>query len=172
MTSAAKTAVQTVSVAPDEADLRLDRWFKRRYPALSHGRLEKLLRTGQVRVDGRRAKANLRVAAGQAVRIPPLDMAPPRRAKPPPAADPGAAARLRDLILYEDDDVIALDKPPGLPVQGGTKSERNLDAMLDALADERGELYHDVTDFEPFFGRQRTSVIRPREIGVRFFKRW
>lgn len=140
MTNTTKSAVQTVSVAPDEADLRLDRWFKRRYPALTHGRLEKLLRTGQVRVDGRRAKASLRLAAGQVVRVPPLDRAPSApRAQPRPPADPVVAAWLRDLILFEDDEVIAINKPPGLPVQGGTKSERNLDAMLGALAGRTGE---------------------------------
>ena len=66
------SGVKTLLVGADDADVRLDRWFRKRYPGLSHGRLEKLLRTGQIRVDGRRAKAGLRLAAGNQVRVPPL----------------------------------------------------------------------------------------------------
>ena len=55
----------------DDNGIRLDRWFKRHYPALGHGALEKLLRTGQVRVDGKRAKASDRLSTGQALRLPP-----------------------------------------------------------------------------------------------------
>ena len=79
-------AVQVVEVAADEAGSRLDRWFKRRFPGLGHGKLEKLLRTGQVRVDGKRAKAGVRLAAGQRIRVPPLadEPAPARRTAPAP----------------------------------------------------------------------------------------
>ena len=84
------STVQTLTVSADEADLRLDRWFKRRFPGLGHGRLEKLLRTGQVRVDGKRAKASLRLAAGQIVRVPPAaTLAPveaPLQRRPPPVS--------------------------------------------------------------------------------------
>ena len=66
------TAMETIPVAPDEADLRLDRWFRRRFPALKHGQLERLLRTGQVRVDGRRVKSGYRLSAGEAIRVPPV----------------------------------------------------------------------------------------------------
>ena len=136
--------VQTLTVTKDESELRLDRWFKRRFPALGHGRLEKLLRTGQIRVDGRRAKAAMRLEAGQSVRVPPLGIeapAPKRR----PEIDPGEAADLRRRVLYKDDWMIALDKPAGLAVQGGTRTDRHLDAMLDALrfeAVERPKLVH------------------------------
>jgi 23S rRNA pseudouridine955/2504/2580 synthase len=138
------TAVQTLTVAKDESDLRLDRWFKRRFPALCHGRLEKLLRTGQIRVDGRRAKASTRLEAGQSVRVPPLGVqAPaPKRAV---QIDPGEAAELRRRVLHKDAWVIALDKPAGLAVQGGTRTDKHLDAMLDALrfeAEERPKLVH------------------------------
>jgi len=138
------TQVQTLTVAADEADLRLDRWFKRHFPALGHGRLEKLLRTGQVRVDGKRARANARLVGGQVVRVPPLveETDAPR---PPRPVDERAAADLRALVLYRDDDLIAINKPPGLAVQGGVKTERHLDAMLDALrfgAAERPRLVH------------------------------
>ena len=71
------STVQSVTVAEGDAEQRLDRWFKRRYPALTHGRLEKLLRTGQIRVDGKRAQASLRLEAGQTIRIPPGIDAPP-----------------------------------------------------------------------------------------------
>ncbi|HEX9464101.1 MAG TPA: RluA family pseudouridine synthase [Alphaproteobacteria bacterium] len=142
------SAVQSLTVSSDEADLRLDRWFKRRFPALGHGRLEKLLRTGQVRVDGKRAKANLRLAAGQIVRVPPgadapAPDAPAKRA--PPRVSAADADFVRSLVIHRDADVIALNKPPGLAVQGGTGTHRHLDGMLDALrfeAPDRPRLVH------------------------------
>ncbi len=136
--------VETVDVAPVEADQRLDRWFKRRYPQVTQGHLQKLLRTGQVRIDGKRAKANQRLSAGQTVRVPPL----PGSAPPPPEprpVDARAAEALRERVLHRDDDVLVIDKPAGLAVQGGTRTETHLDAMLDALrfgADERPRLVH------------------------------
>jgi 23S rRNA pseudouridine955/2504/2580 synthase len=136
--------VRTVIVVEDEDGLRLDRWFRRHFPGLGHGRLEKLLRTGQVRVDGRRAKAGFRLAAGQAVRVPPIQEA-ARARRGPPRLDPRQAADLRARILHMDDDVIALDKPSGLAVQGGSGVTRHLDAMLDGLrfdAAERPRLVH------------------------------
>jgi len=141
------TQVRHVDVTPDDAGLRLDRWFRRHYPGLSHGRLEKLLRTGQVRVDGARARASLRLDAGQQVRVPPLPEAP---ATPPAPASPrlvsdADAARLQAAVLHRDDSVLAIDKPAGLAVQGGSGTTRHLDAMLDALrlgARERPRLVH------------------------------
>jgi 23S rRNA pseudouridine955/2504/2580 synthase len=140
------SAVQTIAVGPEEADIRLDRWFKRHFPDLGHGRLEKLLRTGQVRVDGRRAQAGLRLAAGQQIRVPPLGEAKPRP-QPKPAPEPSErdVRTLQDAILYRDEDVLAINKPAGLAVQGGTGLDRHLDAMLDALrlgAPERPRLVH------------------------------
>jgi 23S rRNA pseudouridine955/2504/2580 synthase len=133
------TGVETLTVEDGEGELRLDRWFKRRFPALTHGRLEKLLRTGQVRLDGKRAKSSDRVQPGQSVRVPPLklDSVPERKAAAPQVR-PEDKAALRGWILHEDKSVIVLNKPPGLPVQGGTKSERNLDAILAAAADKFG----------------------------------
>ena len=144
------TGVETVEVAADEVDLRLDRWFKRHYPGLGHGQLEKLLRTGQVRVDGKRAKANARVNPGQQVRVPPLaaenvsSPARPARAEARPVRESDAAA-LRASVLYRDADMIAINKPAGLSVQGGKGIDRHLDGMLDALrfdAAERPRLVH------------------------------
>ena len=140
--------VQTLTVAPEDAEIRLDRWFKRHFPELGHGRLEKLLRTGQIRLDGRRAGAGDRVAAGQSVRVPPLPAAAPR-ATPDKAAK--AAARpdddkfLQGLVLHRDDEVIVINKPAGLAVQGGTGTTRHLDGLLDGLrfgAAERPRLVH------------------------------
>ena len=137
--------VTQLAVVADEAGLRLDRWFKRRFPDLPHGRLERLLRTGQVRVDGARAKSGLRLEAGQRVRVPPLQAPPPAREQPPPAASEAEAADLRARVLYRDGEILALDKPAGLAVQGGSGQQRHLDGLLDALrfdAAERPRLVH------------------------------
>lgn len=137
--------VRTVQVADTDSGIRLDRWFRRHYPNLTHGRLEKLLRTGQIRVDGRRVKASTRLEAGQVVRVPPLDEGktrPPRTGPPPDARD---LERVRDLVIHRDDDVLVINKPPGLAVQGGTGVTRHLDALLDGLrygAPERPRLVH------------------------------
>ncbi len=139
------SAVQTIDVGADEGEVRLDRWFRRRFPQISHGRLEKLLRTGQLRVDGRRARAGQRLEAGQKIRVPPLPDAPAPPAPVRAAPDQVEARALRDAIIYIDQDVIVLDKPAGLAVQGGTGQDRHLDAMLDALAfdaSERPRLVH------------------------------
>ncbi|NJO36689.1 MAG: RluA family pseudouridine synthase [Rhizobiales bacterium] len=135
------SAVEQRAVAADEADIRLDRWFKRHFPALGHGRLQKLLRTGQVRIDGRRAQASARLAAGQTIRIPPLaDSDEPKST--PSASRPSRqdADELRAMILHEDDALIAFDKPPGLAVQGGSRTTHHIDGMLASLA-PKGERY-------------------------------
>ena len=138
--------VETVVVDGGEGSVRLDRWFKRHYPALGHARLEKLLRTGQIRVDGKRARAGDRITPGQVIRIPPLGEAPPMPY--PPAARlpaPEDEAMLQRAILHRDDALIVLDKPPGLAVQGGSETERHVDALLDALRfgyTERPRLVH------------------------------
>ena len=131
------TAVEQRAVAADDADIRLDRWFKRHFPALGHGRLQKLLRTGQVRVDGKRTQANARLNEGQTIRIPPLgtgdsdEPTPTRSSRQPSRQDADA---LRAMILHEDDALVALNKPPGLAVQGGSKTKRHIDGMLQSLA--------------------------------------
>src|SRR5581483_4040441 len=124
---------RTVAVEPADGDIRLDRWFKRHFPNLTHGRLEKLLRTGQVRLDGKRAQASDRVQPGQTVRVPPLgDLKPARAAASLAPPRPEEAKALQDVVLYRDADLIALNKPSGLAVQGGTGLDRHLDALLDA----------------------------------------
>ncbi len=133
--------VQSVTVLDGDDGLRLDRWFRRRYPDLTHGRLEKLLRTGQVRVDGARVKASHRIAPGQVIRVPPLKDAPVPAETERPL--PKGSARDRDtierMVIYRDDDVIVLNKPPGLAVQGGTKTERHVDGLLPLLIRPGGE---------------------------------
>ena len=126
-------SVQTRTVTEDEGEIRLDRWFRRHFPAVTQGAIQKLCRTGQVRVDGKRAEAATRLAPGQAVRVPPL----PDAAAPAPRAtltlDVREQADLEKRVLYRDDHLIVLDKPHGLPVQGGPGIVRHLDAMLDGL---------------------------------------
>lgn len=137
------SAVETITVEPDEEGMRLDRWFRAHYPALGHGALQKLLRTGQVRVDGSRAKSNARVEAGQTIRVPPL-----RDSVAKPAVDSVSSddrKYVQDSVIYKDSSVIALNKPAGLAVQGGTRTARHLDGLLDALqydAKERPRLVH------------------------------
>jgi 23S rRNA pseudouridine955/2504/2580 synthase len=139
------TPISTVTVEGSDGTLRLDRWFKRHYPALGHGQLEKLLRTGRIRVDGKRAKAGDRIEPGQAIRFPALSGAAPAVR---PASYPLRAsdlAMLQAAILHRDEMVIVLNKPPGLAVQGGTAIERHLDGLLDALRfgnEERPRLVH------------------------------
>ena len=129
--------VITETVSVKEEDVRLDRWLKRRLP-VTQGQIEKLLRSGQVRVDGARAKANMRLEAGMSVRMPPLHDPDTPGAKPSKANNVSDrdAQFIRDLVIYQDDDMIALNKPAGIAVQGGTKmGDRHLDAMLPALSD-------------------------------------
>jgi 23S rRNA pseudouridine955/2504/2580 synthase len=139
--------IATRVVSTDEADIRLDRWFRRHFPGLTQGAIQKLCRTGQVRVDGHRAEAATRLAAGQSVRVPPLPASPtPTSAKqPPPAIDPSTARDLQRLVIYRDDQVLVLNKPHGLPVQGGPGITHHLDMLLDALrfgAPDRPRLVH------------------------------
>lgn len=147
MTSGSESAppggkARQAAVTEDEAGVRLDRWFRRHYPSLTHGGLQKLLRTGQVRVDGKRADASDRLEPGQIIRLPPQlseDNVTPNKAMASRAAE-----RLRNLILYQDDEVLVLNKPAGLAVQGGTGLKENLDDMLASLSEggQRPKLVH------------------------------
>ena len=140
--------VATRAVTDDEADIRLDRWFRRHYPAITQGVIQKLCRTGQVRVNGKRADAATRLEAGQSVRIPPLPQTAPEAAaveKVYPQLDPRTQKDLERMVLYRDDAVIVLNKPPGLPTQGGPGIIRHLDGMLDGLrfgSEHRPRLVH------------------------------
>lgn len=128
--------VLTIPVSEDDGEVRVDRWFKRRFPKLTQGQIEKMLRTGQVRVDGARVKANDRLTPGQIVRVPPLpDVAP----KSTSGLSRNDEDFVRELVIFKDSDVIVLNKPAGLAVQGGTKTTRHLDGLLDGLKFEREE---------------------------------
>src|SRR5438094_2423500 len=117
--------VQTRAITGDEAGLRLDRWFQRHFPELSHGALQKLLRTGQVRLDGKRAEGRDRVEPGQTVLLPPgVTITPAPKAKERPTVSERDAAEIQKLVIHRDAEVIALNKPPGLAVQGGSGTER------------------------------------------------
>jgi 23S rRNA pseudouridine955/2504/2580 synthase len=136
---------ETVTVDVKDGALRLDRWFKRYYPGLGHGRLEKLLRTGHIRVDGKRARSGDRVEPGQAIKVPILNDLSPSSQPVPMRPRPADRAMLHEAILYRDASVIVLNKPPGMAVQGGTATERHLDGLLDELRfgnDERPRLVH------------------------------
>jgi 23S rRNA pseudouridine955/2504/2580 synthase len=134
--------LQTIVVAADEAGLRLDRWFRVHFPEVGYSYLQKLLRSGQVRVDSKRVEASLRLTAGQQVRVPQL-VRKPSAPRPSPNPPLGLSKADRDfierLILYEDAHVLVLDKPFGIAVQGGTGTKRHIDGLLAGMADRFGD---------------------------------
>ncbi|WP_102958497.1 RluA family pseudouridine synthase [Mangrovicella endophytica] len=134
-------SVEQITVEPDEAGLRLDRWFKLHYPGLGFGHLQKLLRSGQVRVDGGRAKSDTRIAPGQVIRIPPIDS--DAKASGPLTANTMRNRQdddvLAQMLLHQDDKVIVFNKPAGLAVQGGSGVARHVDQMLEAWRNKKGE---------------------------------
>jgi 23S rRNA pseudouridine955/2504/2580 synthase len=133
---AAATAVQTVAVAPDETGMRVDRFLEARFPGLSFSHIHRVIRKGELRVNGRRVDGKDRLEAGQSVRIPPLKLeAPKPRAGSSSDADAKTREFLRSITLYEDADVMVLNKPMGLAVQGGSGTTRHLDGMLEVLRD-------------------------------------
>jgi len=136
-------SITTLKVPLAEDDTRLDRWLKRRFPALTQGALQKMLRTGQIRVDGKKAEANTRLASGQELRIPPMPTKQAPKAEPRPLAE-SVVAEMHAMVLYRDDSVIVLNKPPGLAVQGGPGINKHVDGMLEALAEdgEKPRLVH------------------------------
>ena len=145
--------LETITVTDQDGESRLDRWFRRHYPSLGHGHLEKLLRTGQIRVDGRKAKSGDRVSPGMAIRVPPLPSMSPQSMLFGLTPSPESRSRmrpqdetlLRDLVIHRDDHAIVLNKPAGLAVQGGSNTTRHVDGMLDGLRfgnAERPRLVH------------------------------
>ena len=122
--------VSTLAVTDDEAEIRLDRWFRRHFPVLTQGMIQKLCRTGQIRVDGKRADAATRLLPGQSVRVPPLPDAPAPGTQTQPL-DPATLRELEGMVVYKDDALIVINKPHGLPVQGGPGIIRHLDGMME-----------------------------------------
>ena len=135
--------VRTLYVGAGEDGSRLDRWFKRRWPHLNHIQIQKMTRSGQIRVDGGRVKPDTKLAAGAMVRVPPFPDAKETGDKKA-ALSPRDAAFVRSLVLYEDDEVLALNKPAGLAVQGGTKTIHHIDRLLSAWGEgvDRPKLVH------------------------------
>ncbi|MCV0397045.1 MAG: RluA family pseudouridine synthase [Rhizobiaceae bacterium] len=133
--------VDQVAVAEGEDGMRLDRWFKAHYPGLGFGHLQKLLRSGQIRLDGGRAKADTRVRPGQLVRVPPLsvDKADARPLSPRAMKGQGDAELLSAMLIHEDEKVFVFNKPAGLAVQGGSGVVRHVDGMLEAWRNRKGE---------------------------------
>lgn len=135
-------SVEQINVDSDEAGMRVDRWFKAHYPNLAFGALQKLLRTGQVRVDGGRVKADTRLEPGQIVRVPPM-AAETAAAKGPVTAktirNESDDNALKRMILFEDKKVLVFNKPAGLAVQGGSGIVRHIDGMLEAFRNTKGE---------------------------------
>jgi len=126
--------VQLLELGEDADGLRLDRWFRRTYPHLGQGRIEKMCRKGEIRLDGRRVKASDRLEAGMSIRIPPLPDPVDRRPRAEPAAISEAdTAFARSLVIWRDDHILALAKPPGLAMQGGTGQSRHVDGLAPAL---------------------------------------
>ncbi|MCC5985805.1 MAG: RluA family pseudouridine synthase [Rhodobacteraceae bacterium] len=142
------SGVQTLTVPPDDGDQRLDRWLKRCFPQLTQGWVEKACRKGEIRLDGGRVKASTRIAAGQTLRLPPLPAAPAKPAPGPARTEPGDAdaAMIQAAVLWKDQHIIALNKPPGLPSQGGSgQGARHVDGLTPALTfgyKERPVLVH------------------------------
>jgi len=140
------TRVETIVVTEKDAGLRLDRWFKLHFPTVGHSYLQKLLRTGQVRLDARRVEAGARIEAGQEIRVPSIVRQPaaekPGAApspKPPMGVSKADRTFIEGLILFEDDDVVVLNKPFGIAVQGGTGTKRHIDGILAGMADRFGD---------------------------------
>ncbi len=132
------SGVRQITLGANDADQRLDRWLRRMFPHINQGRIEKMCRKGEIRVDGGRAQPSTRLEPGQTVRLPPIpeadtDISAPRTARVTDAD----AAMIRATVLYRDDDILALNKPPGLASQGGSGTTRHVDMLADALRFDR-----------------------------------
>ncbi|WP_375453600.1 RluA family pseudouridine synthase [uncultured Methylobacterium sp.] len=133
------SGVQTLTVEADEAGMRIDRFLTARFPQLPFARVQSIVRKGELRVDGGRAKPNDRLEPGMAVRVPPLKLDQPADRPRNPVRDQNDADFIRSLILYEDADMMVLNKPFGLAVQGGSGTVRHVDGLLEALAGPDGQ---------------------------------
>ena len=136
--------LENIVITDADDGQRLDRWLKKHFSGVSFGQMQKILRTGQLRIDGKRAKGDARLVKGQIVRIPPqlrgIGVVVERE-----GVSPKDAAFIQSLVIYKDDDLIAINKPSGLATQGGSKINRHVDGMLDALRyghEERPHLVH------------------------------
>jgi 23S rRNA pseudouridine955/2504/2580 synthase len=134
--------VESIRVAHGEAGLRLDKWFKTHFPDVTHGYLQKLLRSGQVRVDSKRVEASQRLEVGAVIRVPKVARMPAKTKpsiKPPPGLSKADRDIIERMILHEDDDILVLNKPFGIAVQGGTGTTRHIDGLLAGMVDRFGD---------------------------------
>ncbi|VDC26362.1 RluA family pseudouridine synthase [Pseudogemmobacter humi] len=128
------SGVQLIQVTEDEGEQRLDRWLKKRFPQLTQGQIEKMCRTGQVRVDGGRAKAADRIAPGETIRVPPVAEGEAPVRERVAGISPQDAKMIQACVLWKDEHIIVLNKPPGLPSQGGSgQGDRHVDGLTEAL---------------------------------------
>ena len=134
-----KLGVQHLVVSSDESGMRVDRFLEARHPGLSFSHIQRVVRKGELRVDGRRVETKDRLVTGQKVRVPPLSMSAPQRPSETSAEATKTREFLNSIMLYEDDDVLVLNKPMGLAVQGGSGTARHVDGMLEALRGRDGE---------------------------------
>ncbi|MEO8548170.1 MAG: RluA family pseudouridine synthase, partial [Sphingomicrobium sp.] len=142
MSDAARSnGARTFTVLEDDDGIRLDRWFKRHLPEVSFNIVSRWARTGQLRLDGKRAAPGDRIEAGQTIRIPPPEAAPARSPRPQRKVEvltPEETELVREMVIYQDPHAFVLAKPPGLATQGGTKTHHHLDRLLDGLVDDAG----------------------------------
>ncbi|MGJ4883104.1 MULTISPECIES: RluA family pseudouridine synthase [unclassified Bradyrhizobium] len=133
------TKVQTVVVTADENNMRVDRFLEARFPGLSFSHIQRIVRKGELRVDGKRADSKDRLEEGQSVRIPPLKLDAPKERAGLSEGERKTLESLKAMTLYEDDDVLVLNKPAGLAVQGGSGMTRHIDQMLEVMRDAKGQ---------------------------------
>ncbi|MCB5175660.1 RluA family pseudouridine synthase [Microvirga lenta] len=133
------TGVQTLVVEPDEADMRVDRFLVARFPQLAFTHIQRIVRKGELRIDGKRAQPNERLQAGQKVRVPPLKLDQPRPVARSAAKEQDERDFLKSITLYEDKDVLIINKPMGLAVQGGSGTTRHVDGLLESMRDAEGQ---------------------------------
>ncbi len=131
------SGVKIVKIAPEDDGIRLNRWFLREYPSLSLSRLQKLLRTKQIKVDGKKAETSTRLESGQELRIPPLDNE--KAQKNEEILSKNDIELITSMVIYKDRNIIVLNKPSGLAVQGGTNTTKHIDGLLEALKFENNE---------------------------------
>lgn len=155
--------VSTVKIKKDDDGIRLNRWFLREYPSLSLSRLQKLLRTKQIKVDGKRAETSTRLCCGQELRLPPLDDE--KAVKKENFISKKDENLIRSMVIYKDENIIVLNKPSGMAVQGGTNQTKHIDGLLDALKfdlEDRPKLTHRIdkdTSGILVLGRNRKSTL-------------
>jgi 23S rRNA pseudouridine955/2504/2580 synthase len=133
------TKVQTVKVTADENNMRVDRFLEARFPGLSFSHIQRVVRKGELRVDGKRVDSKDRLEEGQSVRIPPLKLDTPKAVDELSEAAQKTLQALKEMTIYEDDDVLVLNKPFGLAVQGGSGTTRHIDQMLEVMRDSKGQ---------------------------------